>query len=140
MRHEGRGRKIARIALGLAYLAAGVLHIARPAGFLAITPGWVPFPAEVVILTGVCEIAGALALLFVPKLRRAAGWALAAYAVCVFPANINHAVNGIAIGGGALTWWYHAPRLALQPVIVWWALWGTGIVDWPFKRRHAPDR
>lgn len=32
---------------------------------------------------------------------------LALYSVCVFPANINHAVNHIAIGGTELGWWYH---------------------------------
>lgn len=137
---EGRGRKIARWLLGIAYLVAGVSHIVSPDGFVKITPGWVPWVHDVVLFTGLCEVAGAIALLFVPKLRRAAGWAFAAYAVCVYPANINHAVNNIALGGAALGWWYHGPRLLFQPVIVWWALWGTQIVDWPFSKRHAPDR
>lgn len=102
---------------------------------MRITPGWVPAPDAVVFVTGLCETAGAVALLFVPSLHRAAGYAFAAYAVCVFPANINHALSGIAIGGTTLGWWYHGPRLALQPVIIWWALWATRITDWPFGRR-----
>ena len=121
--------------LGIAYLIAGVAHVAAPGGFVRITPAWVPFPHDVVIVTGLCEIAGALSLLFVPGLRRAAGIAFAAYAICVFPANINHAINNIALGGTTLSWWYHGPRLALQPVIVWWALWAAGVTDWPFRRR-----
>ncbi len=125
----------ARIVLALAYLVAGIAHVGAPGGFERITPGWVPFPHQVVIATGLCEVAGAMALLFVPSLRRAAGIALAAYAICVFPANINHAVNNIALGGTTLSWWYHGPRLALQPVLVWWALWAAGCTDWPFRRR-----
>ena len=128
-------RSVARLVLALAYLVAGIAHVAVPAGFERITPGWVPFAHQVVVTTGICEIIGALALLFVPSLRRAAGIAFAAYAICVFPANINHAVNNIALGGTTLSWWYHGPRLALQPVIVWWALWSAGLSDWPFRRR-----
>ena len=88
-----------RYLLALIYLVAGVIHIRSPAGFVQITPGWVPAPALVVLVTGLCEIAGAVALAFMPSLRRAAGIGLAVYAVCVFPANINHALNDIAIGG-----------------------------------------
>ena len=130
-------RSAARLVLALAYLTAGIAHIAAPKGFVRITPAWVPAPELVVLATGVCEIAGAIALLFVPTLHRAAGWAFAAYAVCVFPANINHALNGIAIGGIALGWGYHGPRLALQPVLVWWALYCAGVIDWPWRQRKG---
>lgn len=125
-------RTVMRVVLAALYLVAGILHLARPAGFVAITPGWVPWPREIVFVTGVAEIAGAIGLM-IPRLRMAAGWALAAYAVAVFPANINHAINHIAIGGVQPGWWYHAPRLLLQPVIVWWALWAAGIIDWPAR-------
>lgn len=76
--------------------------------------------------------AGAAGLL-VPALRKPAGIGLALYALCVWPAN--HAINDIPLGGGHLSWWYHGPRLALQPVIIWWALWAGGATDWPFGRR-----
>jgi uncharacterized membrane protein len=122
-----------RWLLAVAYAVAGTAHLTSPGGFVAITPGWVPYPGAVVLLTGLCEIAGAGALL-TRRLRRAAGIALAAYAVAVFPANIKHAVDGIAIGGTALGWGYHAPRLALQPVLVWLALWVGEVTDWPFRR------
>ena len=98
-----------------------------------IVPAWVPAPHAVVIVTGLCEIAGAIALV-TQRWRRAAGWALAAYAVCVYPANVQHAIIDLGHGTG-LSLWYHLPRLLLQPVIVWWALWATGITDWPFRRQ-----
>ena len=111
-----------RFLLAAIYLFAGLAHIRSPHGFLQITPHWVPFPEAVVFATGLCEIIGAIALAFAPRLRRVAGVALAAYAVCVFPANINHAVNDIVIGGVEMSWWYHGPRLLFQPIMVWWAL------------------
>ncbi len=130
------GRTLMRWAMALAYFAAGVLHIGDPAPFLSITPDWVPFPARVIFATGLCEIAGAVGL-FIPATRKAAGAALALYAVCVFPANLKHAFYNIPAGGDTLSWWYHAPRLALQPVLVWWALYCSGVVDWPFARPPA---
>ncbi len=128
-------RTALRFLLAVLYGAAGVIHLRAPAGFVLITPGWVPLPEAVVFVTGLCEIAGAIALAFVSGLRRAAGIALALYAVAVFPANINHAISDIAIGGVDMSWWYHGPRLLFQPVAVWWALWASDVTDWPFGER-----
>ncbi len=135
MQGQSKIRTFFRFLLSLVYLIAGVAHVRSPSGFLQITPAWVPFPEQVVLLTGVCEIAGAVALAFIPQLRWAAGIALAAYAVCVYPANIKHAIEGIAIGGQVVSWWYHGPRLAFQPVFVWWALYVGGVTDWPFPKK-----
>ena len=131
---ESRARLALRWLLAIAYAYAGYRHLATPAPFLAITPPWVPFPAEVVAATGAAELAGAAGLM-IPRLRQAAGWGLALYALCVWPANFHHALADIAIGGETLSWWYHGPRLALQPVIIWWALWAGGVTDWPSRRR-----
>ncbi|WP_072893499.1 MULTISPECIES: DoxX family protein [Sphingobium] len=125
---------MARAVLALAYAVAGAAHLMRPAGFVAITPHWVPEPQTVVMLTGIAELAGAAGLML-PATRRAAAIALALYALCVWPANFNHALHDIALGGVHLSWWYHGPRLALQPVIIWWALWAGAVIDWPFRRR-----
>jgi uncharacterized membrane protein len=131
-------RAALRWLLALAYAAAGYFHLARPSGFLAITPSWVPAPELVVAATGVAEILGAIGLM-IPRARKAAGWGLALYALCVWPANFHHAFAHIAIGDEALGWGYHGPRLAAQPLIIWWALWASGVVDWPFRRmRNSP--
>ncbi|THD44213.1 MAG: hypothetical protein E7774_11095 [Bradyrhizobium sp.] len=115
------------------YFAAGAVHLWAPDAFLPIVPAWVPAPRDVILITGLCELAGALALL-TPSPRRLAGIMLALYAVCVFPANIKHAVDNIQLPGLPTSWWYHAPRLAMQPVLVWWALFCARVVDWPFRR------
>ncbi len=122
-----------RILLAIFYLGTGILHLVSPRGFLAITPDWVPFPHFIIAFTGIAEIAGAVGLL-IPQLRKWAGIGLALYALCVWPANFNHAINGISFGGDALGWWYHGPRLAFQPVLIWLALWVGKVIDWPFPR------
>lgn len=113
------------------YAGAGVLHLRSPGGFAQILPGWVPYPDTVIAFTGICELLGAIGLT-IPRLRWWAGVMLAAYAVCVFPANIRHAIDNVAIGGVQLSWWYHGPRMLLQPVLVWWALFCASVTDWPF--------
>ncbi len=138
---KSKSRSFFRYLLALFYLIAGIAHIASPDGFLKITPGWVPFPEQVVFLTGLAEIAGAVGLVIpphlIPKARYAAGIGLALYALCVWPANINHAVNNIAIGGETASWWYHGPRLLFQPVFVWWALIVGGVTNWPFRKQSG---
>ena len=130
----------ARIPLSVIYAAAGVFHLAVPDAFVKITPAWVPMPHEVIVVTGLCELAGAAALL-TPRFRAIAGVALAAYAVCVYPANIKHAIDSLSgEGTPALGWWYHAPRLAFQPVMVWWALFAGGVMSWPFGGRRSSVR
>ena len=130
-------RLVMRWLMAIFYLVAGIIHLRSPHDFIAITPHWVPAIPLVIALTGMAEIAGALALAFVASERRAAGIGLALYAICVFPANLNQALYGIPIGGHVLSWWYHAPRLLFQPVLVWWALWVGDVIEWPFRR--APD-
>ena len=124
----------ARYALAAVYTGIGAVHVTAPDAFLPIMPGWVPFPRDVVLATGICELAGAAALL-TPRLRQAAGWAFAAYAVCVYPAYVKHAIDNVNVPPIPSSWWYHGPRLAFQPVFVWWALWAAEVVDWPFRPR-----
>ena len=125
-------RRVMRLLMAAFYLAAGVVHLYAPDAFLPIMPDWVPQPSAVIVATGLCEIAGALALL-TPQWRRAAGIMLALYAVCVFPANIKHAFEGVVIPSLPTSWWYHGPRLAMQPVLVWWALFCGEVVRWPWR-------
>jgi uncharacterized membrane protein len=132
-------KAILRALLAALYAFAGYKHIASPDGFIAITPDWVPFPAEVVHWTGIAEIAGAIGLLIpralLPWARPAAGIGLALYALLVWPANFNQAINAIPLGGEVLGWGYHGPRLLAQPLIIWLALWVGEVVDWPFRGR-----
>ena len=105
---ETSGRRIARWLLIAFYAAAGAAHLVVTGAMVKIVPAWVPAPHAVVLLAGACELAGAAALATV-RWRRAAGWAFAAYAVCVYPANVQHAINDLGHGTG-LGLGYHLPR------------------------------
>ena len=127
-----RLRTVMRWVMAAFYAAAGIGHLLQPEAFLPIVPDWVPVPREVILATGVCELAGAASLL-TQRLRWIAGVMLALYALCVWPANIKHAIEGIHLPPIPDSWWYHGPRLALQPVLIWWALFCTAVIDWPFR-------
>ena len=131
-------RRVMRWTMAAFYVLAGLLHIASPDKFLLIVPDWVPFGHATVLVTGLCEIVGGVALL-TERLRRLAGIMLALYAVCVFPANIKHALEGIDLPPVPDSWWYHGPRLAFQPLLVWWALFCAGVIDWPAKPVSAAE-
>ncbi|MEM7666405.1 MAG: DoxX family protein [Pseudomonadota bacterium] len=116
---------VLRILLAVFYAFAGYAHIANPEPFLAITPDWVPAPGAVIWWTGIAELVGAAALIqpFSKQLRQAAGIGLALYALCVWPANINHFAMDMAREDGGLGLAYHVPRMIAQPVLIWLALW-----------------
>jgi uncharacterized membrane protein len=130
---DARGRM--RWIMSLIYVGFGALHIVAAKAFLPIMPPILPFPEAIVLFTGACEIAGGIGLV-VPATRRAAGVALAIYAVCVFPANLYHAFGHVNVPDLPSSWWYHGPRLLFQPVFVWWALWSGEVIDWPFGPRR----
>ena len=118
--HHMQRKLIARLLLACLYLTAGTLHLVNPAPFLKITPNWVLAAPLVITLTGIAEIVGALSLVQ-PRwrgLRVAAGWALAAYALSVWPANINHLLMDMARPDLGLGWVYHGPRMLAQPVLI----------------------
>jgi uncharacterized membrane protein len=127
-------RAIMRWILAAFYSAAGIAHLLVPDKLLAITPSWVPFAPAVIFVTGWCELIGSGTLVTKP-LRWWAGVAFALYAICVWPANFKHAIDGIDLPYVSNSWLYHGPRLALQPVIVWWSLYCAGVIDWPWRRR-----
>lgn len=135
-------RRRARYGLCALYGIAGVLHIAIPKPFLSITPSWVPCAPDVILVTGLCEIAGAIGLLS-PALRRHAGVALALYAVLVFPANVKHAIDSLSAPAvSPWQWLYHVVRLPMQPLLVWLAVFAGDVVSWPFRTtaRSVPSR
>jgi uncharacterized membrane protein len=131
-------RAIMRWMISGFYFSAGVAHLLVPEKLLKITPSWVPYAHQVIVLTGVLEIAVSIAL--VNRLfRYSAGIAMALYAVCVWPANFKHAIDGVDLPYISSSWLYHGLRLALQPVIVWWALYSAEVTNWPWRRNEYDD-
>ena len=126
-------RTVLRLVLAAFFAGGFVLHMTAVDALVSITPDWVPVPRAVVLTTGWLELVGAIGLML-PQTRRVAGLALALYILAVWPANIHQAIAHIVLPPIPDSWWYHGPRLALQPVLAWWALFCVGVIDWPMRR------
>lgn len=104
------------------FLLGGIGHFVLTDAFTSVVPPYVPYPREMVLATGVFEIAGALALL-VKRLRRIAGLGLIALTVCVTPVHVQMLIDAERYAIGAPALW---ARLLFQPVyvfIIWFATW-----------------
>ncbi len=69
---------------------SGTVHLAKPEVYEPLMPSFVPKHREVILGSGVAELACAAGLLL-PRTRRAAGWASAALLLGVFPGNVKMA-------------------------------------------------
>jgi len=84
---------MARYGTALFWVVAGVMHFVVPRAYESIVPPRLaPWKRELVVVSGVAEIAGGLAVL-PERTRRGARWWLLATLAAVYPANINMAVN-----------------------------------------------
>ena len=84
---------MARYGAALFWIVAGALHFVIPRQYEAIVPPRIArWKKEVVVISGVAEIAGGIAVL-PESTRRGARWWLLATLVAVYPANIHMAVN-----------------------------------------------
>ena len=121
-----RPQRLARVALGLSLLFAGISHLtfARDE-FRAQVPAWFPLDEDLTVLgSGAVEV-GLGASLVLSRRRTAVGLVTAAYFVVIFPGNVAQWLErkdsfGLDTDGRRLA------RLFFQPVLVAWALWSTG--------------
>jgi uncharacterized membrane protein len=115
-------RRVIRSLCGPVFVAAGVLHFAKPKVYMSIMPPGLPAQRELVYASGLAEIAGGVGLLApAPAVRRVAGWWLVATLAAVFPANIHMALHAedFRVPGGRRAL---LARLPFQGVFAWWAL------------------
>lgn len=80
-----------------AFLTSGTVHLVKPNVFEPLMPDFVPAHREIILASGVAEIACALGMLF-PPTRRVAGLASAALLVGVFPGNVKMADDARRLG------------------------------------------
>jgi uncharacterized membrane protein len=111
--------------LSIGFVVAGILHLVKPAAYVRIVPRWLPAPEMLVLVSGLCEIAGGLGLLL-PVTRTAAGWGLVALLVAVFPANVQMLLDANAHGASRGWQTALAARLPLQAGLIWW-VWRAAV-------------
>ena len=111
------------------FLVGGIAHFVLTDLEARIVPPQIPAdPHDIVLISGICELAGAFGLL-IPWTRRVAGWGLFLLTIAVTPANIYmlhiHAQFDVPV-------WLLWLRLPLQVVLLWLIVWGS---RWRAARR-----
>jgi uncharacterized membrane protein len=109
-----------RIAAAAFWVFAGAMHFVIPRQYQAIVPPYLArWKKEVVVASGIAEIAGGVAIL-PEQTRRGARWWLLATLVAVYPANIHMAINSkdcTNIPAPAL--WARLPVQGLFALLTW---------------------
>ena len=103
---------------------AGSLHFVRTREYEAIMPPQLPMHREAVLISGIAEIAGGIAVLH-PRTRPVARWWLLGLLAAVFPANVYMAlapeeVSKRGVAANRIPQWLLWARLALQPLAMLW--------------------
>jgi uncharacterized membrane protein len=116
-------QKFLRILLGAFMVLAAIGHLTyQRAEFQAQVPDWIPLSKDlVVILSGIVELGLGLSMIFWKSQRIKVGLALAIFYVLIFPGNIGQYVN-------------HISAFGLDTVLILWALWSTGALQFYFTR------
>lgn len=127
-----RWKAVSRWVLAVLMVAAGILHFVFPAFYRKMMPPYLPMHAELVAISGVCEIVLGV-LLLTPRFRRLAAWGVVALLIAVFPANIHIFQNQQLFPAPPAA---HVGRLLLQGVLILWAYWHTR-PDATSEDRHA---
>lgn len=123
-------KTVARIALAAAMLFAGISHLTfARRDFQAQVPEVLTQEFgldadDVVIVSGVVEVAFGAALLALPRERSRIGALLAAFFVAVFPGNVDQWARRRS-AFGLDTDRKRFVRLFFQPVLIAWAWWST---------------
>ena len=115
--NEGRGRALSRVFLGLGFVAAGSAHFIVPDFYLRMMPPYLPAPAALVFVSGLCEV-GLGILSFVTRYRVLTRRSLVALLLAVFPANLHMAINSDQFNefSSAGLW----ARLPVQALLILW--------------------
>lgn len=123
--------------LGLAFvflwfMLGGIAHFIATDFFVAIMPPYIGFHREIVYLSGVFEILGAIGIL-IPVTRRWAGIGLFLLVVCVSPANIHMWLHPDLFPDVPPA--FLSARLVIQLALLWLIWWCTRPP--PYESRSA---
>ena len=102
--------------VGLLFVLAGANHFYMPMFYVNMMPNGLPFPLELVYISGVMEIVLGGGVM-IPQFRKWSAYGLVALLIAVFPANINMALHPDSFKDIPL--WLLYARLPLQFLLIW---------------------
>lgn len=114
--------RVAVLIVALFFLAGGIAHFMGTDLFVNAMPDYLSHQEELVIVSGIFELLGAVGIL-IPKTRVFAAYGLIVLVVVVFPVNINMALHPNRYAGIPVILLYI--RLPLQLLFIWFIWWAV---------------
>jgi uncharacterized membrane protein len=114
-------QRIGLVVVFLWFFIGGFAHFKLTEMETSIVPPYIPYPRAMVLISGVCELLGAIGIL-IPRTRRAAGIGLFLLTIAVTPANVfmlQHAERY------SVPMWALIFRLPFQAFLLWLIWWST---------------
>ena len=116
--------KRARVGLSLFFVITSMAHFLGPEAMAEMLPPTVPYRVELIYITGVLELLGAIGV-WVPGLTKLTGLLLIVMLAGVLPANIYSAFNRVEYGGHDAGPLYLLVRVPFQLFAMWWTYLAT---------------
>lgn len=114
----------ARVGLSLFFGFTGIAHFIKTQEMALMIPPFVPYRIELIYLTGLLEMAGAIGV-WIPRLMRLTGLCLILMLLGLLPANVYSAVNRVPFGGHEAGPIYLLVRVPFQIFVIWWTYFAT---------------
>lgn len=116
--------KRARIGLSLFFIFTSIGHFLSTEAMAEMLPPSIPYRIELIYLTGVLELLGAIGV-WVPGLMRITGVLLILMLIGILPANVYSAIKRVDFGGHGAGPAYLLVRIPFQLFVIWWTYLAT---------------
>lgn len=122
-RKEIAGLPIGSWVLVTLFNVSGIVHLINPTSFLWLMPPFLPFPIELILVSGIAELAAAFLIVFRSFV---APYLAVGVLIAVWPANWWLAIDALSSDPDLALWaWL---RIPLQLPLIWWA-WKTPVAN-----------
>jgi uncharacterized membrane protein len=100
------------------YVSSGVNHFLTPDFYLKLMPPYIPYPLQIIYLSGVIEILLGVGAA-IPRFRARAAWAVIFMLISFMPVHIHMVVHPeLYPDVPEIGLWL---RIVVQGVLIWWA-------------------
>lgn len=108
-----------KVGVSLVFFITGSTHFTDAAAMAEMLPPIVPSRVEIIYVTGVLELLGAIGI-WVPRVSKLTGACLILMLIGVLPANIYSALSYVPFGGHDLGPLYLLVRIPFQVLLIGW--------------------
>lgn len=121
-RQVGNGQLASLAFVFVWFFIGGIMHFVATDTEASIVPPYIPWPVAAVLVSGVCELLGAIGILL-SSTRRAAGIGLFALTLAVTPAHFYMLQRPELFNIPIWALWLRLPIQVALLWLIWWSTW-----------------